>query len=98
MNELLIKNVEVVDVSFRETASKAALKYFLERFPCLSSGVSIDVLIVQLTVYQSYNVDKCVYETKRIDETWREIGQLKDESGNNLFLELSKVGPCLFSI
>ena len=30
-------------------------------------------------------------DTQRIDETWREIGKIKDENGNALFTELSKV-------
>ncbi|XP_021376724.1 uncharacterized protein LOC110465317 [Mizuhopecten yessoensis] len=90
-NEPLLKYAEVVDISLKETANQCALMYFIDRFPCLGAGVRKDVLIEQFTLYQSYNVEACVKDTQRIDETWREMGKIKDENDNALFTELSKV-------
>lgn len=89
LNEPLLHHAEVADVRLQQSAKVASLVFFIDKFPCLLSGVSKDQLVQQFVEYQSHDVSSCIRD--RIDDTWREIGGVADENGNKLFAGLAMV-------
>ena len=87
LNDELLAHCEVVDVDLQSSAKASSIEYFLDIFPCLLNHSRKDTLMEQFALYQTENVSSCIQ--KRIDETWRNIGQIKDENRCFIFKDLS---------
>lgn len=92
LNDELLKHAEVCDVANRKMAKSSDLLFFLKKFPCLiPEGATIDSLLEQFASYQIQNIDSCIEDSDRIDETWVRIGSYKNESGIRVYSHLSLV-------
>jgi len=99
-----LKHAEVADISLKESAVFASLKYFIQKFPVLlenhETGLKIpgDKLQEQFATYQVTALSADVCNTFRADEQWHKIGLLKDECGYLCFDILAKVMLGILSI
>ena len=81
----LLQNAEVANISKKETASFASVKYFLDKFPCFlfkedseSTYEAIDKVVAEFLNYQTVTIPNIVISINRPDQQWallsKEIG------------------------
>ena len=66
------------------------------RFLGLLNHSGKDTLMEQFALYQTENISSCI--KARFDETWIKIGQNKEQTGNQIFKDLSTLMLNIFTI
>ena len=80
----------VADFSKRDKVHFHQLEYFLDKFPILlPTKCSKDDIQMEFLLYQTHNFE--LDNTVRIDQLWCNIGKERDDCGELLFSNLSKV-------
>ena len=83
LNDELLIHIEVAGVSLQSSSKASSIDYF----PCLLNNSGKDTLMEQFALYQTEDISSCI--KARVDETWIKIGQIKDQTGNFVFKDLS---------
>ncbi|XP_076449586.1 uncharacterized protein LOC143285992 [Babylonia areolata] len=80
LSDELLKHAEVVNPRKQVDASFASLEYFLLRFPKLKHpDAAVSDIHLEFSRYQCADIRQCIADTKRVDETWREMSKLKED-------------------
>lgn len=98
LDDPVLLHAEVSDVKLRTKEKFSSLKFFLERYPVLSS-IPEDQLCLQFSRYQIEdlsNILESVHgENDRLDVIWTKIGQIIDTDGT---LKYSELAQCMLGI
>jgi hypothetical protein len=92
-DELLVQ-AQVADISLRSTATFSALRFFLDKFPCIleTAQCSVDVVQVEFCDYQVEQFSEEIMGMERVDSSqWVAIGKLRNAAGRPRFENLSAV-------
>ena len=98
LSDELLCHAQVLDPAKQIDSQFSSLEYFLTRFPkLLPPDTTLTDIQLEFAKYQCTDIRQCIEETDRIDATWREINQLK-EDGQPVFKVLLKVMVSILTI
>ncbi|XP_074656690.1 uncharacterized protein LOC141909906 [Tubulanus polymorphus] len=108
--EPLWYHAQVADITRRQNSSFASIKYFLERFGCLSDVIDQDELHMEFLNFQSLQdselpqelftipSSKDINEPRPIEDQWNMLGKLTDFNHAPRFKQLEKFMMCILLI
>ena len=87
MQEDALEHAEVLDVDRRIKSKFSSIRYWHQRFKCLSKGINLEDLEIEFNKFQVDNLSG-LDTSIRIDVLWQKISQVKDMFGNAKYLLL----------
>ena len=87
MQEDELEHAEVLDVDRRIKSKFSSIRYWHQRFKCLSKGINLEDLEIEFNKFQVDNLSG-LDTSIRIDVLWQKISLVKDMFGNAKYLLL----------
>lgn len=91
LDDELVKNAAVADVSLRKKMSYSSVEFISEKFPHVLSEEEKAKLDIEFSMYQFENFDDCDLKNDSADVMWYKISQMSDINGAKKFIALPKL-------